>query len=92
MGVIYKGGKKYGGFFTGPALDTTCDTADTVFSSDNVQGVIDEISGILSGKTSSEHPIKNICVGINPTTNKTALVVSWNNGSTDQLGYIDFTN
>ena len=92
MGAIYKNGKKYGGYFTGPAMDTTCDTSETVFKSNNVQGVIEEISEIFSQNSIGQHSIKNICVGINPTTNKTALIVSWNDGSVDQLGYIDFTN
>lgn len=92
MGAIYKNGKKYGGYFTGPALDTTCDTNGTVFTSDNVQGVIEEVSDLVDGKESGQYSIKNICVGLNPVTNKTSLVISWNDGTNDQVGYIDFTN
>lgn len=92
MGAIYKNGKKYGGFFTGPALDTTCDTNGTAFTSDNVQGVIEEISDIINGNGTSTYAIKNICVGINPTTSNIALIVSWNDGSVDHSEYIDFTN
>lgn len=91
MGTIYRCGKQYGGFTTGPALDVVCDTAATVFKSQNIQGVIEEISGMIEGQSSGQYSIKNICVGTNPVTNKTSLVVSWNDG-TDQVGYIDFTN
>ena len=92
MGVIYRKGKKYGGFFSGPAVDTECDTTGTIFKSTNVQGVIEEVSGIFSGNETDKHSLKNICVGTNPTTGNSALIILWDNGTSEQINYIDFTN
>ena len=92
MGVIYKNGVKYGGFCSSVAMDTDCDTTGTVFASTNVQGVIEEISDLVNGVGDGKYPLSNICVGVNPTTGHKALVVSWNDGATDKVNYIDFTN
>ena len=92
MAVIYTNGHKCGGYFTASALDVGADTTSTVFSASNVQGVIEELSDILDKKTSSCKTIKNICVGTNPTTTNTGLVITWSDGTTDHTNYIDFTN
>ena len=92
MKILYYKSQKYGGFVAAPAQDVPVDSTSTVFSATNVQGVVEEMSDILDKKTLSCHVIKNICVGINPTTTNAALVVTYNDGTNDQTKYIDFTN
>ena len=62
MGMIYKDGARFGGFFSGPAQDIFFDHRETICSSSNVQGAIKELSNLFdNGKGIGSIPAKESC-------------------------------
>ena len=92
-GEIYKSGKRYGGFYTGPASDIDFVNEETIFKGDNVQSALSQISDIFEPDENSEGMILNISVGLNPTTSNLALIIRWDSkdDNDSRINYIDFT-
>lgn len=86
MGLIFKNGVKYGGYFTGAANDIIFDPRETVFSSNHVQGALKNVSDFFDNtKGVSSTPAKEAIAIVSTDDNHAVSIPSMSTANTPNI-------